>query len=178
MLYKIQIYSLLSIFWYLNSKQTGEIWNVSVQIYRKWCCLNCDYQTYLLSEIKICHKDTVQQDGSGWKWSHLIINWRGAEIFHRILPTPHLLKVFVKYWSTSLFILLPNKFWLQRWNFTAHWNTSFFKFRYVQSYKQKAYLSFENWIPPQLTRAQWSLFRLWQLKNEEMLTPLCHGQCR
>jgi hypothetical protein len=31
-----------------------------------------------------------------------------------------------------------------------------------------AYLSFGNSTPPQLASAQWSLFRLWQLENEEM----------
>jgi hypothetical protein len=31
-----------------------------------------------------------------------------------------------------------------------------------------AYLSSEDSTPPQLTSAQWFLFRLWQLKNEEM----------
>jgi hypothetical protein len=39
-----------------------------------------------------------------------------------------------------------------------------------------AYLSFKNSTLPQLTSAQWSLFRIWQLKKEEMegvlLTPL------
>jgi hypothetical protein len=39
-----------------------------------------------------------------------------------------------------------------------------------------AYLSFKNYIPQQLTSAQWSLIRLWQLKKEEiesfLLTPL------
>jgi hypothetical protein len=39
-----------------------------------------------------------------------------------------------------------------------------------------ANLSFKNSTPPQLTSAQWSLFRLWQLKKEEiegvLLTPL------
>jgi hypothetical protein len=39
-----------------------------------------------------------------------------------------------------------------------------------------AYLSFKNSTPPQLTSAKWSLFRLWQLKKEEiegvLLTPL------
>jgi hypothetical protein len=31
-----------------------------------------------------------------------------------------------------------------------------------------AYLSFKNSTPPQLTSVQWSLFRLWQLKKEEI----------
>jgi hypothetical protein len=31
-----------------------------------------------------------------------------------------------------------------------------------------AYLSFGNSTLPQLTSEQWSLFRLWQLENEEM----------
>ena len=40
-----------------------------------------------------------------------------------------------------------------------------------------AYLSFKNSTPPQLTSAQWSWFRHWQLKKEEifeavLLTPL------
>jgi hypothetical protein len=36
------------------------------------------------------------------------------------------------------------------------------------------YLSFKNSSPPQLTSAQWSLFRLWQLKKKKgvLLTPL------
>jgi hypothetical protein len=32
-----------------------------------------------------------------------------------------------------------------------------------------AYLSFKNSIPPQLTIALWSLFRLWPLKKEEIV---------
>ncbi len=43
--------------------------------------------------------------------------------------------------------------------------------RYEMSaiYNRKcAYLSFENSSHPQLTSAQWSLFRLWQLENEDM----------
>jgi hypothetical protein len=31
-----------------------------------------------------------------------------------------------------------------------------------------AYLSFKNSTPLQLTNAQWSLFRLWQLRKEEI----------
>jgi hypothetical protein len=31
-----------------------------------------------------------------------------------------------------------------------------------------AYLSFKNSIPPQLTSALWSLFRLWPVKKEEI----------
>ncbi len=45
------------------------------------------------------------------------------------------------------------------------------------SYNRKcAYLSFENSTPPQLTSAQWSLFRLWQFKNEEM-EAFCYHCC-
>jgi hypothetical protein len=31
-----------------------------------------------------------------------------------------------------------------------------------------AYLNFKNSTPPQWTSVQWSLFRLWQLKKEEI----------
>jgi len=31
-----------------------------------------------------------------------------------------------------------------------------------------AYLSFKNWIPPQLTSALWSLFRLWLVKKKKL----------
>jgi hypothetical protein len=47
------------------------------------------------------------------------------------------------------------------------WIKNFF-FRYAIYNCECDYLSFQNSIPPQLTSAQWSLFRLWQLKKEEI----------
>ena len=39
-----------------------------------------------------------------------------------------------------------------------------------------AYLSFGNSTPPQLASVKWSLFRLWQLENEEM-EAFCKHHC-
>jgi hypothetical protein len=48
----------------------------------------------------------------------------------------------------------------------ANWVKFFF---HSSIYNHKcAYISFKNLIPPQLTIALWSLFRLWPLKKEEI----------
>ncbi len=50
--------------------------------------------------------------------------------------------------------------------FTAHLDYIFF---HSEIYNRKcAYLNFENLTPSQLAIAQWYMFRLWQLENEEM----------
>jgi hypothetical protein len=58
------------------------------------------------------------------------------------------------------------------------WIISFFHSAFYN--RKCAYLSFKNSTPPQLTSAQWSLLRLWQLKKKKgvLLTPLRNLQMR
>jgi len=51
-----------------------------------------------------------------------------------------------------------------------NWLRTWYKLFFPSAiYNRKcAYQSFNNSTPPQLTSVQWSLFRLWQLKNEEI----------